>query len=916
VLRGSGAGAVGTKLLGTGSQRRALIQIEGVGNRRTRDNRQYRIVDSYVPVGSTKLRLNSTANLSVGDEVVIKRPSTREWIQALGMDAFGITWKPGTRDILWDRTIVAIDESTITVDAPITTAIERRFGGATVEPYDWPGRIANVGVEDLRIDSEYSPGNANDEEHAWFGVTMENTQNAWVRRVEFRHFAGGAVALWESTRWITVEDCISLDPISERGGYRRHSFSSQGQLTLFLRCWSEYGQHDFTVGHCAAGPNSFVNCYAAEAGGGSGPMESWASGTLYDNVRIEGGSLDLENSWNMPPGAGWSAANCVLWQSQAATMRVDRPPTANNWAIGVWGGFSGDGTFQGRSDFVEPISLYQAQLRERRGESAAARIGVGLMVPKGATNPTISEAATFASQSTRPPPRLIDVIRTSMIEASHRAPLRQPSEKSSTSHPGSHLRDAKQARLSVKNGRLVFGDELVTGGLIQQDFWRGTIRPNEAAASGPAITRFVPGRVGNGFTDDLEQVADIMRADGVAVFDHHYGLWYDRRRDDHTMVRRQDGNVAPPFYEQPFARTGRGKAWDGLSKYDLKRFNPWYWNRLREFAQLCEDRGLVLFHQNYFQHNILEAGAHWADCPWRPANNVNETGLPEPPPYIGDKRIFMASQFYDVTDAQRRELHRGYIEQCLDNFAGCYNVIQMTSAEYSGPLEFTQFWLDTVIEWEKKRGHEALIALSAPKDIQDAILNDPQREPFIDIIDIRYWSYTAGDEVYAPEGGKNLSPRQHLRQTKHKPAGFAAIVKAVREYRERYPEKAVTYYADMHCPSGRDGWAVLIGGGSLPNVKLPEELARIVPTMIADDDIVTGDGVWLLANRNGDCLAYIENVGDTLHVRLRSETPSYRLHWVDIKTNKVLPANAVTAGQSLQLQAKSNVLWLKRAEND
>ena len=85
---------------------------------------------------------------------------------------------------------------------------------------------------------------------------MENAQNAWVRRVEFRHFAGGAVALWENTKWVTVEDCISLEPVSEIGGYRRHTFFTQGQLTLFLRCWSERGRHDFAVGHCAAGPES------------------------------------------------------------------------------------------------------------------------------------------------------------------------------------------------------------------------------------------------------------------------------------------------------------------------------------------------------------------------------------------------------------------------------------------------------------------------------------------------------------------------------------------------------------------------------------------------------------------------------------------------------------------------------------
>ena len=125
--------------------------------------------------------------------------------------------------------------------------------------------------------------------------------------------------------------------------------------------------------------------------------------------------------------------------------------------------------------------------------------------------------------------------------------------------------------------------------------------------------------------------------------------------------------------------------------------------------------------------------------------------------------------------------------------------------------------------------------------MQDAILADPARAPHVDMIDIRYWAYTADGGLYAPEGGKNLAPRQHLRQTRQKPGGFAAIVKAVREYRTRYPDKAVTYYADMNCPSGRDGWAVLMGGGSLPNVKLPDELAQVIPTLQPADGVVDCD---------------------------------------------------------------------------
>ena len=90
-------------------------------------------------------------------------------------------WKPGSRDIQWERTITAIDASnhTIQVDAPITTAIESRLGGGKIEIFTWPGRLHNVGVENCELISELSTENPKDEDHAWFGVTMENVTDAW-----------------------------------------------------------------------------------------------------------------------------------------------------------------------------------------------------------------------------------------------------------------------------------------------------------------------------------------------------------------------------------------------------------------------------------------------------------------------------------------------------------------------------------------------------------------------------------------------------------------------------------------------------------------------------------------------------------------------------------------------------------------
>src|SRR5205814_8218327 len=126
-------------------------------------------------------------------------------------------------------------------------------------------------------------------------------------------------------------------------------------------------------------------------------------------------------------------------------------------------------------------------------------------------------------------------------------------------------------KLVITNGWLTCDGRLLIGASTEVNWWRGNIRPGEASAFGVAVTRFVPGRMGRGYTDDLEELADTMKADGQAALDHHYGLWYDRRRDDHERVRRMDGDVWPPLAEQPIARsrecTDCGELWSTDSRH-------------------------------------------------------------------------------------------------------------------------------------------------------------------------------------------------------------------------------------------------------------------------------------------------------------------------------------------------------------
>jgi hypothetical protein len=882
VLRGQGDGPDGTVLVATGTGRRALIKLAGKNVERNETENACTMADSYVPIGTNRLRLDRDGHWSVGEAVVVEHPSTAAWIASLGMDrfppgeaGFWLKWQPGTLNVRFERVITAVEGVTVMLDVPLPMPFDASLGRGRVYRASRPGRIAEVGVENLRCVSEFDRSNPRDEQHAWDAVVLDDAEDAWVRQVTVEHFAGSAVHLGDGSNRVTVEECVSREPVSELGGYRRHTFFTSGQRTLFERCRAEQGRHDFAVGALAVGPNAFVRCEARAALGFSGPIESWATGVLYDNVTIDGAGLSLTNRESEGQGVGWAADGSALWQCTAAVITCRSPPGGRNWAIGCWGQFLGDGGWQAPNEFVKPESLYHAQLAQRLGRSveASARHAIPC-VPGGA-------------------PVIGAITRSSADDL-------MPSAKP----------------VSLSGGWLVRDGSLLTGGRVGTVWWRGSLLPERARGFGLGITRFVPGRDGPGYTDDLDALSDSMVASGKAALEHHWGLWYDRRRDNHQMVRRPDGDVWPPFYEQPWARSGRGAAWDGLSRYELTRFNPWYFDRLDRFAGLCDQKGLVLFHEAYFQHNILEAGAHWADFPWRPANCLQETGFPEPPPYVNKKRVFMADAFYDVSHPIRRELHRLYIRKCLDCLGNNRNVIYLTGEEFTGPLEFMRFWLDTVTAWERETGKRVLIGLGATKDVQDAILADPARGPAVSAIELKYWWYAPDGSLYAPDGGKNLAPRQQLREWKGaKGRSDEQTARQIREYRVRYPEKAI-----LCADPAANPWFVLAAGGSMPN--LPRSTDRRLLAALPRMAPFGPDGrQWALADPGRDYLVVSSSAGP-IELDLLASHARLSAHRIDPRSGQAVGSSTpVEGGKLVQLpvtcaatEAFPVVLWLTRAE--
>lgn len=910
VLRGMGKGK--TRLVKRGFDRGALVYIEGQNSLTKGDT--LKIADPKLAAGSSTITLDAGGMLKAGDRIMILRPSTKEWIESLKCDDFGggldyTGWKQTDIDMLWHRTVVKVLGNTATLDAPLTMAIDRKYGDAMVITSYNRGEIKECGVENMTLESAHNDWNPKDEDHCWDGVWMNNASDCWVRRVDFLHFAGSAVNLQKQTRRVTVEDCIASEPVSEIGGWRRRVFLTRGEQTLFQRCVSKDGYHDFAADYCAPGPNAFVQCDGENSHSFSGSVGSWAPGLLFDVVNIEGNDLAFRNMENWQMGTGWNTANSMFWQCTASTLYCYSPDVDNrSSANACWGTMTGNGEWTGSNDATTPRSLFYDQLQKRVGDKA----NNGFVYNRNITassSPTIEEAQKLAMQSVTTPRVTMEMWMDSIPYTADLTTARLKDID--------NIKNRTQAKakgdagiFGITDGHLTFDGRLITGNRYAIPWWNGRTKDNfTVKGAKPAITRFVPGREGTGWTDRIDSVVTFMKRDGYCMLDQHYGLWYDLRRIDHERVKRADAEVSSPFYDQPFARSGKGKAWDGLSLYDLTKPNEWYWQRERQFADAGAKEGMLLFNQNYFQHNIIEAGAHWVDAPWRPVNNVNGTSFPEPVPFAGDKRVFMAEQFYNEQDPALRPLHKGYIRMCLDQLKDNGNVVQLISEEYTGPLHFTRFWLETIAEWERETGRHPMIALSCTKDAQDSILADPELSKVVDIIDIRYWHYNTGG-LWAPPAGKNMAPRQFMRKMKVGKTGYAEAYKAVREYTTMYPDKAVTLFAQQY---PQYGWAILMAGGSLPNIpvsdrKFLSDAAKMHVINTADAQ----SGYDIIGN---DATGYIIYTHTDKPAGVTVARGNYNVYSVDKSNGAIKPVgkNVKTDGlYSLPTAKSEQVYWLEK----
>ncbi len=406
VVRGAGDGAdslSNTIIYATGdsvSQTTVLVAGGGTGGSNTSAwsgalTLNASIMTDSVHVGDRQFEVSSASQFAVGDNVVIVHQKTTPWLRAINFGGVpndtgtASYWAGQSIPITYNRFITAITGTTITIDAPVFTTMVRGLSACYMYKTNRSGILTNIGIEYLRVDinnyyNQHPAINGDEKKHSLDAILLGKIEDAWVRRCTALHFTQSGFKTSVATR-VTIDSCSAIDPISIITGERRYNFNTAvaSQLILFSNCYASYARHAcVSNGTSTVSGIVFHNITSEWSLASSEGHRLWSQGMLYDNFRdintsMSAGStvLGLYNRGNYGSGHGWAAVHSVAWNCSTGTSRIviQKPPTAQNYAIGCIASVTGSGPFAGAQGYVEgtnvagvhPQSLYKAQLAER-----------------------------------------------------------------------------------------------------------------------------------------------------------------------------------------------------------------------------------------------------------------------------------------------------------------------------------------------------------------------------------------------------------------------------------------------------------------------------------------------------------------------------------------------------------------------
>lgn len=349
--------------------------------------------------GSYSVEVASTEALSKGDWVLLKLSCNDAACVEAELAPYHKVDNPNMTDIQTVKVndyhqISSISGNTVTFYEPLMHAVEAKWGW-TIHKYN---HYENVGVEDLAFKgyskSDFQHHGSWEDDGAYKPLNMMRLVNSWIRRVDFHDVS-------EAVSWASCANCSAYDiTIDGRRGHSAVRAQASSRIFIGKVKDSSYGKtvtppaqsvmeiedagqyHASGVSETALGTVLWCNTWGEDAMFESHSRQPRA--TLVDNChggflqwRFGGDDASVPNH----------LADLTIWNFDAKSVKHDMGAEWNWWNESdrwwkilppIIVGFHGTPiTFnqdpsqlryeESNGSAVEPLSLYEAQLRERLG---------------------------------------------------------------------------------------------------------------------------------------------------------------------------------------------------------------------------------------------------------------------------------------------------------------------------------------------------------------------------------------------------------------------------------------------------------------------------------------------------------------------------------------------------------------------
>ncbi|MCD6510495.1 MAG: hypothetical protein J7L11_08940 [Thermoprotei archaeon] len=158
-----------------------------------------------------------------------------------------------------------------------------------------------------------------------------------------------------------------------------------------------------------------------------------------------------------------------------------------------------------------------------------------------------------------------------------------------------------------------------------------------------------------------------------------------------------------------------GNVWPFMKvngKYDLSKFNPEFWSRLKRCLKEACKRDIIVQIEIWDPHDFWDRGQNriWSISPWNPAMNLNYTSVDTRLKEHWDQHPSRKPQPFFLSPIHKDEVlleyQERFVTKVLDETVEFPNVLYCLDNETRAPSEWTLYWAEFMRREAKERGVE------------------------------------------------------------------------------------------------------------------------------------------------------------------------------------------------------------------